>query len=511
MELTSDLIYGFAGALLSQRYDNPLPTPQFHRQIWEYCCSPSPRVAIAAPRGHAKSTAITHAYVLASVLFRKHDFVVIISDTEQQAIQFLGDIKIELSENEDLKRLFDIKLFLKDSEKEIQVQMGQDKKIFRILVRGASGGSGSVRGFKWRGKRPNLIVCDDIENDEAVMNEDRRAKFREWFYGALLPSLSDDGKIRFVGTVLHFDSLLERLMPPTSGDRAKFTKTLGLVQWSEDPLAAWKSIKYRAHTDFDDFTQILWPEKFNEIRLRAYRDDYILQGYPEGYAQEYLNYPIVEIASFFKKKDFIPMTEDDHNRIKRFYAAADLALSRKEKRSYTAIVVGGVDELGVLHIVHVFRARIDSKELVDKLLEIQIEYKPELFVLEKGQISLSIGPFLQDEQFKRGVFLNKIEKPPMNDKKARARAIQGRMRQGGVHFDTEAPWWPSFHEELLRFDRGEYDDQVDAIAWLGQILNELIEAPTIKEMQDMDDEEEIYRTGYGSSFAAGGRSQVTGY
>ena len=114
--------------------------------------------------------------------------------------------------------------------------------------------------------------CDDIqvENDEAVLNEERRAKFREWFHNALLPAISDTGKIRIVGTILHFDSLLERLMPPTSGERAKFTNKNALCEWSEgNEFETWKSIKFRAHPDFDDFSELLWPEKFTEQRLRS--------------------------------------------------------------------------------------------------------------------------------------------------------------------------------------------------------------------------------------------------
>ena len=61
MELTSEVIYGFSNLLLSERYDDPVATPQFHKDLWELCCDPHPQVAIAAPRGHAKSTAVTHA------------------------------------------------------------------------------------------------------------------------------------------------------------------------------------------------------------------------------------------------------------------------------------------------------------------------------------------------------------------------------------------------------------------------------------------------------------------
>jgi len=91
MKLTADLIYGFAGSLLSSRYDEPAPTPQCHREWWELCCSDYKRVAIAAPRGHAKSTAITKSYTLASVLFRDRQFVLVVSDTYKQAVLFRRD------------------------------------------------------------------------------------------------------------------------------------------------------------------------------------------------------------------------------------------------------------------------------------------------------------------------------------------------------------------------------------------------------------------------------------
>ena len=294
MKLTAELIYGFSASCLSNRYDEPKPTPEFHHTLWEYCCDPNPYVAIAAPRGSAKSTAVTHAYVLAEALFRASDHIVVVSVGDREAIGFLNDIRMELQENEHLRNLFKIKGFIKDTEREMEVSVGDDNHRFRIVAKGASGGTGKIRGMKWRGKRPNLIVCDDMEDDEAVMNEERRAKFREWFYNALLPALADSGKVRVIGTILHFDSLLESLMPASSGGKAKHTvkSENGLSEWSSNPEQIWKSIKFRAHPDFDDFSHLLWPEKLSEKVLRIKRQGYIEQGNPSGYSQEYLNYPI---------------------------------------------------------------------------------------------------------------------------------------------------------------------------------------------------------------------------
>lgn len=505
INLTSEVIYGFTVGLLQERYDDPQPIPDFHRELWDYCCSEHKQVAIGAPRGHAKSTAITHAYTLASVLFRAAKHVLIVSDTEKQAVAFLQDIKAELKDNDKLRALFEIKRFGTDSQTEIEVYMGDDNHVFRIVVATAMG---SMRGTKWRNTRPDLIICDDMENDEAIMNEDRREKLRQWFMRALKPAGTKRTKIRIVGTVLHFDSLLERLMPPTTGDRAKWTVTEGLKQYYVGEDAEWHSVKYRAHTDVYDFTEILWPEMFDQARLESIRNDYLMQGDPEGYSQEYLNYPIDDTTAFFRREDFIPMEKEHHNQPLIYYAAIDFAISEKQKRSWTVIVVAGVDSEGFVNIVDVLRGRWDAAEIIEEMMNVQIRYKPELFIMEEGALRKAMRPFLIAEQHRRGVFLNPHPMNPDKDKQSRARAIQGRMRQGGVRFDTAADWYPKLEQEMIRFPKGENDDQVDAIAWLGLVLNTLRDAPTPEELEQEEYDEELARD---QEFSREGQSEITGY
>jgi hypothetical protein len=250
--------------------------------MWDLCCSTARYVAIAAPRSHAKSTAITLAYVLANALFREHVFIIIISDTESQAIEFLHDLKVELQENDELRQTFGVWKVVKDAQTEIVVQM-EDAYQFRILAKGSEQ---KVRGLKWRGRRPDLIVGDDLENDDIVLNRDRRDKFKKWIYGAVLPALSDNGRARFVGTILHMNSFLESHMPDV---RDLHTIITGVADRRFVEGEQWASARFRAHND--DFSQILWSEKFDRKRLEDIRYDYTQRGFPEVYAQEYLNYP----------------------------------------------------------------------------------------------------------------------------------------------------------------------------------------------------------------------------
>ena len=333
---------------------------------------------------------------------------------------------------------------------------------FRIVARGSEQ---RIRGIKWEGKRPDLLIGDDLEDDEQVESKERREKFKNWFFKALLPVLGKGGRAIIVGTILHFDSLLANLLKSES----------------------WYSVKFRAHNE--DFSTILWPEMFPKERLELIRRDYINLGIPEGYSQEYLNEPLDESVAYFRKSDFEKMTPDDFSKRKEYYAAIDMAISQQERADYTAIAVCSVDEAGMLCVEHVLRDRMDSLQIIEAMFAIHAKYKPELFTVEQEKIAKAIGPFLEAEMFKRGIFINLNPLHPVKDKSSRARSIQARMRAGGVRFNTEASWFPDLQQEMLRFPKDKHDDMVDALAWVGLTLEKINEARPSKEIEDEEWEE----------------------
>ena len=99
-------------------------------------CSDHPQCAVAAPRGHAKSTAFTLSYGLAVVLFREQNYVVILGSSEDMAVESLGELVLELAENEDIIRDFGIKGFITEQKTDVIVEC-TDGHQFRIIGRGA--------------------------------------------------------------------------------------------------------------------------------------------------------------------------------------------------------------------------------------------------------------------------------------------------------------------------------------------------------------------------------------
>lgn len=501
MKVTKEVLEGFVNSCLRKNFDGSVETPEVHREWWEMCCSDRKFVALSAPRGHAKSTAITHSYLLACLLFRERSYALIVSDTFSQSTLFLQDIKRELAENEDIINLFGIEGFLKESEDDIIVRFN-DGDSFRIQAKGAEQ---KLRGLKWDNKRPDLIVIDDLEGDEQVMNKERRDKLKRWFYAALVPCLSRHGIIRMVGTILHLDSLLESLMPENllGASRIKALIRQPLKEYTE-VKTTWLSAKYRAHNT--EYTELLWPEMWPKERLVTLKEDFIRQGLPDVYSQEMLNIPLDEARSFFKRNDFHAMTEVDKKRKVNYYIAADLAISGNQKADYTVFIVGGMDEDGVLHIKNVIRERMDGASIVETTLHLQKFYEPITFAMEDGQISKSLLPYLNNEMLRRNVFISLQIVKPVKDKVTRAGSIQARMRTGGVKFDKSQDWYQTFEDELLRFPRDKHDDQVDAFSWLGQIVDKMMDHPT-----ETEEDEEEYNNFVRAHNQDDGRSAVTGY
>jgi len=347
--LTPDLIAGFVKTILASGFEGATEIPDFHKEMWELCCSPHPLVAIAAPRNHAKTTAVTTSYGLASVLFRESRYLLLISDTITQANGLLLTIKSQLQNNTSIAELFDLVrddkgdvVFVKDTEDDLIVKLN-DGYTFRIIARGAEQ---KLRGLNWDGTRPDLIIIDDLENDEAVANKERREKLKNWFNKAVFALRSSKGKIRAVGTILHMDSWLERKMPKPS-NKDSIVEPLKLS--SRVNIGGWRSVKYRAHNE--DYSCILWPTRWPKEKLQDYYNTLASDGSPDAYSQEMLNVPLDEANSLFKRNSFCEITEEMRKCNLNYYIAADLAVDQHSKADYTVLMVAGVDEYKLVELV----------------------------------------------------------------------------------------------------------------------------------------------------------------
>jgi phage terminase large subunit-like protein len=411
-----------------------IETPPFHKEIYRALEDEKRlRIAVASPRGHAKSTLVDLAYLAWVVVNKKAKFIILVSDTYSQSVLFLEALKAEFEDNDKLK-LFYGNMGSKDwSEGEIVVN--------GIMVK-ALGAQMKVRGLKYRENRPDLIVIDDLENEELVESVERREKLERWFNGALVPSLAKNGRIVIIGTILHYDSLLYKILNP-EGYREYFKKT------------------YRAI--ISETGKALWPQHLNLEELNLLKSDYIEKGQAYLFYQEYMNEPISDENRKFKMEKMKFYTEDllEGKNLSTFIAI-DRAYSLEKTADFTGIVVVSVDSENNWYVRQAERFKGVESELIQKIMDLKAYWSPIKIGVEQKAYQFTIKVALEDEMRKRNSFFSIEELKDYGQ--AKAKRIEGllpRYESGSIYFLKKQK---EIMDEMFTFPRGVHDDLIDALA-----------------------------------------------
>ncbi len=481
--LNADTIEGFSNRFLIDSYDERVATPDIHRTWWRMVTGNNKYVALAAPRKHAKSTALNFCYGLAASLFQVHPFQLKVCKTYELACDELIKVRTVLTENEAIRQQFHIgNKLLRDRDNDIICEMripGEKAYRFRMV---AVGMGQAVRGKSFGTVRPTLIQCDDMEDEVEVLDSKNRRATMRWLMKTLIPMGADRCQVRVYGTILHNDSVLSRLLK----------------------MKTWKTARYEACDENFTTDSILWPEKFNASKLRDIctmmtESDEDGDGYA-GFLMEYRNLAVDTTTSFFRAEDFVPMAEEDWKRPKRFYVGGDLAFSKNQGRDYTVLQLAGLDDEGVLHFMEERRGRWNGKEVIDQMYALN-EYAIELngegvdeWFIESGAIKETLGTALEIRMRDEG-WLNLCPKLiPTQDKAIRATPLQARMRSRGTRWNTNGSWFQAHKQELIEFTqegtRGAHDDRVDADAWLAQGLKRMVRAESADEREEREFQED---------------------
>lgn len=205
--------FAFAKIYLANHFK--LPPSRMHRELFQLLqqlrVQRGRRIAIAAPRGHAKTTVVGLAHILWCALYNLEPLIVLVSNASSQAIQILRHIKEELLHNPLLHRDFPEICSVFGTGRGPRPCTNDQITLSNGVAVRAFGSEQRMRGMRQRQFRPSLIVVDDLEEQESVLSSEGREKTRDWFAGTLLKLGNNETNVVVVGTVLHYDSLLASL------------------------------------------------------------------------------------------------------------------------------------------------------------------------------------------------------------------------------------------------------------------------------------------------------------
>ena len=249
----------FALLYLGDHFTRPLAP--FHAEMFHMVRSPHHMfVATMAFRESGKSTILNMTNALWSILGKPGKrFVVIIGKTQEQAKSHFASIKSELQHNELLKHDFGPFIESEDKWNKLSLELEYHGSKILCVTRDQS-----LRGIKYGQFRPDLIICDDLEDTLSYQRPEQDALY-SWFGSEILPLGSANTRIVVLGNLLFEHSFLMRLR-----EDIRENKIPGV---------------FRAYPLLDDNGLCLWESKFPDaaaiLKLRA-------QLSQEVWAREYL-------------------------------------------------------------------------------------------------------------------------------------------------------------------------------------------------------------------------------
>ena len=429
------------------------------------------RLAIAAPRGHAKSTVMSLQNVLHAALYGYKRYILLISDTESQAVSFLDCIKSELEDNEKILEDFG----------------AQKGKIWKsssiVLTNGcrieALGSGQKIRGRRNGERRPDLIILDDIENDEDVRSPEQRRKLESWYFSAVSKAGDYYTDIVIIGTILHKDSLLSHLLKNPVYTSRVYKAVMAFSQ--SEKWAVWENImcnladddrvkkagRYFAlnKAEMLDGTKVLWREKlpYNELMLMKLSDG------EAAFNTEMQNNPIDRSTALFPQGWFSYYNpfDVDFSADFEFYGYCDPSLGKSASSDFSAIITLAKDRKnGIFYVENADIMRRHPDRIIADIIEnakrIGSKYGKRLtsFGIETNQFQWMLKEELAKESARAGLYLPIIEVNSTGDKTMRIQSLQPFIKNGYIRFQQNQTL---LLEQLWDFPYGAHDDGPDAL------------------------------------------------
>lgn len=430
--------------------------------------------AIAAPRGHAKSTNFTFKDSLHAILYAYKHYLIILSDSSDQAEAFLEDIKDELEDNADIIEDFGC-MKGEDTWKSGTIKTTNGVKVDAV-------GSGKkLRGRKNRSWRPDLIVLDDIENDENVNTPEQRKKLLNWFNKAVLKAGDTYTDIMYVGTILHYDSLLSNTLKNPEFKSRKYRAVISYAdntqlweQWEELFVNLFDEL-HEEHADefFEEHktemlkgTQVLWEEKLSYYKLMKMK---VSEG-DASFNSELQNDPIDPDNATFNEEwfDFYDDENIDFSDPRFYFVGSNDPSLGKNKRSDTSAIIGLATDMktGYMYVADASIEKRHPDVIIDDAIDMSRRYKKDYgrsfrkFGVETVQFQWYFKEVLAQKSAQEGVYLPIEEIQSNSNKIMRIESLQPMIKNHYLKFSRKHK---TLLQQLKEFPMGKNDDGPDAL------------------------------------------------
>lgn len=374
----------FAKSISPEIFENK--SPYFHKIVLEYLNRPDKRKVIEIFRDGAKSTLLNNIYIIKRMFFDREPYIWIVSDNGRKARSFLRKIKRIVMKMQGMG--WDIRRGETWNENESEFVIGD-----RVCGVACFGAGEDPRGYTSNegGKRPTLIVADDILSREKAKSKEQREKLKEWWYSDLEPALHVKGEIVLIGTPLHNEDLLSEAI--ASGEYSYIKVPIlinGQSAWPDRKPLEWILQKKQAlfsrgmHKTWNneymilpqgDEDQLFHPDLFRYFSRLEYEvsEEYLEMGNAKEHKKIHIRKPthiVLEDGEKIALEDCVKFTTMD--------------LATESGRDRSAIVTCAYDSNGNMYVVDITSGYWSPFEKSLMALKVYKEFKPIRFGIEKA-------------------------------------------------------------------------------------------------------------------------------
>lgn len=354
------------------------------------------------------------------------------------------------------------------------------------MVRPRGGGPVEVYDFQVAGARNffgggllvhNCLIIDDpVKGREEAESGIYRERAWEWWESTALTRLAPGGIVVLIQTRWHTDDLSGRILTRPSPLRWRVL-SMPAIAGDRDPLG---------RTPGEEFPSVRGRAPGYFANLQANLSNYV-------FASVYQQNPVSAQGNFFRREAFRYWRPGDgldpSGMLQRAaisgawvdceghridltdcwrFATVDVAASTKTSADWTVVSVWAISRGGELLLLDRARGHVETGDHFAMAAPLRTRWRFDVLFVEHG----FFGKTLVEDARAAGIPVAELTAD--KDKVTRAIPAAARLHAGKV-------WWPSYAQapwvetewepELLAFDRGDNDDQVDTFSYAARVAS----------------------------------------
>jgi hypothetical protein len=433
-----------------------------HRQILDLVDAGQPKSVIAAPRGLGKTSIMLYGLASRHILFESRRFIIYLSNSADNAMLQTDSLKHELLSNQMVRKFFG-SIKVKRLEEEYEEQFSKKAWVTTggtlVLPRGAGQ---QIRGLLYHGRRPDLIIIDDLEDKAEIMSDYIRKKNKEWFHSDVVKCISrydNDYSFVYIDTLKHEDALLQDLLDAND----------------------WKSL---CQSVCDDDGNSYAPQFMSTEQIKVEMEEHREKGILDVFYREMRNIPIATETATFKAEYFKYYTEgikqltieDSEEKIDTDnllnVVIVDPAKEPQLHNADTAIVGIGIDRTSKkIFIRDIVSGKLYPDQMYKEAFQMVFRLRAMVLAVEVTSLHQFISQPIENEMRVQNVFAQYYELKAVANKVERVGFLAPYYRQGYVYHNKVC--CNKLESQLLGFPRSKLWDVMDATAYIVKLLDDL--------------------------------------